>query len=225
METRSASRRDEHFAHGAARALAVLGALFACQAAHAEGTRPAVGVGVGVEPLGFTSGGGNLLVAGRNTAPANFYLPIQLSPRLRIEPSGGFFHVSRSRTSASSGASAYSFSASVGGIGGLFFLVPPLPAGLYVGGRLTVALYSGYFLDQSLPVQSRKSVMQAAIFVAPVVGGEYALSRRFAAGVEMQLPIAILGDRSARTQAAANTPNIGNTLSTNTVLFLRYFFL
>lgn len=225
MQTRRVSCREALLACRCAQGLLAVAAFVACQAACADGSRPAVGVGVGVQPLGFTSGAGDLLVAGRNTAPANFYLPVQLSPRLRIEPYGGFFHVSRSRTSASASTSAYSFSASVGGIGGLFYLVPPFPAGLYVGGRLTVAMYSGYFLDQSLPVQSRKSVQELAVFVAPVVGGEYALSRRFAAGVEMQLPIALLGDRSARTQATADTPNVGNTLSTSTVLFLRYFFL
>ncbi len=204
--------------------LAALASLFAGRVSRAEGT--GVGLGFGVEPLGFAGGAGGLLVAGRNTAPASFYLPIQLSPRLRIEPSGGYFHVSRGKASTSpGGSSAYSFSASVGGVGGLFYLVPTAPAGLYVGGRLTLAIYSGYFLDQSLPVTSRKTVLEAALFVAPVVGGEYAFSRRFAAGLEMQLPIALLGDRSVRTQANANTPNIGNIVSTNTVLFLRYFFL
>jgi hypothetical protein len=204
--------------------LAVLASLFAGRVCRAEGT--GVGLGFGVEPLGFAGGAGGLLVAGRNTAPASFYLPIQLSPRLRIEPSGGYFHVSRGKASTSpGGSSAYSFSASVGGVGGLFYLVPTAPAGLYVGGRLTLAIYSGYFLDQSLPVTSRKTVLEAALFVAPVVGGEYAFSRRFAAGLEMQLPIALLGDRSIRTQANANTPNIGNIVSTNTVLFVRYFFL
>lgn len=203
-------------------ALAGIVAALAGASARADGT--GFGVGFGVEPLAFPSAGG-LLVAGRNTAPAHFYLPVQLSPRLRIEPSGGFFHVSRSKPGGSGGGSAYSFSASVGGVGGLFYLATPMPAGLYVGGRLTFAIYSGYFLDQSMPEQSRKPVREAALFVAPVVGGEYALSRRFAAGVEMQLPIAVLGDRSVRTQAAANTPNIGNTVSTNTVLFFRYFFL
>ena len=124
MQTRRVSCRETLLACRCAQGLLAVAAFIACQVACADGSRPAVGVGVGVQPLGFTSGAGDLLVAGRNAAPANFYLPVQLSPRLRIEPYGGFFHVSRSRTSASASTSAYSFSASVGGIGAADGFIP-----------------------------------------------------------------------------------------------------
>jgi hypothetical protein len=183
-----------------------------------------IGLGLGVEPL-HVSGAAEVLMAGRNAAPVGIYLPIQLSPRLRLEPSAAYFEVHRSPSETPAGGSAFHFSATAIGFGALFHLVPPAPLGLYVGGRLTVAIYSGYFMDQALPQQTRRSVTETNLFFAPVVGGEFAFFRqRFAVGAEVQLPIAIAGDRSLRTSADTNTPNVGRTISTNTVLFLRYYF-
>ncbi len=79
-------------------------------------------------------------------------------------------------------------------------------------------------MDGSTPVDARPKTTRADLFFAPVVGGEYAFSRRFAVGAEVQLPITVFGDRSATTRATTDTPNAGQTLATNTVLFLRYFF-
>ncbi len=186
----------------------------------------AAGVGIGVEPLKLGSGtGGRLLIAGRNSAPISLYIPIQIVPEFRLEPSVAYFHVRRDQANTPAGGSAYSFSATAVGLGGLFYPVIPAPVGLYVGGRLTLALYSGGFMDQPLPIQARKKVTEIDVFFAPVVGVEYALSRRFGVGAEMQFPIAVYGDESARTVAAANTPNIRSTrFSTDTVLFVRLFF-
>jgi hypothetical protein len=39
---------------------------------------------------------------------------------------------------------------------------------------------------------------------------------------EMQLSIALGGDRSTRTVASANTPNIGARLSADNIFFARY---
>ncbi len=203
---------------GTAAAVAMLGVS---SATNAEG----VGFGVSVEPLHFASGAGDLLIAGRNSAPISFYVPLRLLPRLQLEPSAAYFVVQRNKANTPADGRPYSFTATAVGLGGLFYVAPPAPAGFYVGARLTLTLYSGTFMDAPLPIQARPKINETDLFFAPVVGGEYAFSRRFAVGAELQLSVAVWGDRSDGTAASADTPNIGHArFATNTVLFVRCFF-
>jgi len=183
----------------------------------------AVGLGV-AKSLDTRSGAGDLLIAGRNAAPVAFRLSIPILAKLRLEPSAAYFQVGRSRANTPAGGSPYRFSATAVGLGLLYSLLPPAPLGFYLGARLTLALYSGVFMDQALPIHEMRQATAANLSLAPVVGGEYALSRHFALGVEAQLPVTCAGDRSARTVAPTNTPNAGHTFAMNTVFSLRYSF-
>jgi len=200
--------------------IAVAVAVLMAGSARGEG----VGLGIGIEPLHFPSGAGDLLIAGRNAAPVSFYVPIQLTPRLRLEPSAAYFHVRRGRAGTPVGASSYDFGTTAIGLGALYFPVSPKPFGFYLGARLTAAIYSGTFWDQDLQNQVVHNVTNVEFFLAPVLGGEVALSKSFAVGVEGQLSIALIGDNSARTLGDSNTPYVGRPVSANVVFFMRYFF-
>jgi hypothetical protein len=204
-----------------------LGALsaLAALALPSLGRADSVGLGVGIEPLHLPSGAGDLLIAGHNAAPVIFHLQIQLLPRLRLEPTAAYFHIGRDKAHTPAGGSSYSFNATAIGLGALYYIALPAPLGFYAGARLTVARYSGHFMDEPLRVDAR-SVTATDLFVGPLMGAEYALSRRLFIGAEMQLPFAVSGDRSARTIASADTPNIGRaSVSADTIVFLRYFIL
>jgi hypothetical protein len=204
-----------HRARRAVLALAVAAAAVAPAAARAD----ALSVGVGVEPLHLGSGAGDLLIAGRNAAPLSFYLQGQVSQRLRLEVSAAYFHTARDRAHTPSGGSAYDFSATAAGFGAVYYLALPSPVGVYAGGRVTVALFSGNFTDAP-PSAGGPKASAADVFLSPVVGSELALTRRLSVGTELQLPFAVRGDHSSRTLGGA--PDVsGAHLAMNVVLFAR----
>ena len=174
-----------------------------------------VGFGIGIEPLGLLgvspnslslNGGGGIALPG-----ASFYVPIQVGPQLRIEPSIGFRHL---------GVNGGSENAWALGVGGLFFFAPPSPAGFYVGGRLGLA----HFSTSTGSGLAEVSDTATDFSIAPVFGGEYAFASKFSIGAEMQLPLTFVGNPSHTAGGTSTTTNIDRTgFSTNAVLFFRYF--
>lgn len=196
-------------------------ALVAALAARA-GAEDTVTVGVGIDPARAGSGAGDLLFAGRNAAPLNFHVRVALLPRLRLETSAAYFHVARDAAHTPAGGRSYDFSATAAGFGAVYYFALPTPFGFYAGGRVTIALFSGSFKDETFPLHAEKVSMIDA-FVAPVVGGEVALSRRLFVGAELQLPLPLTGERAGRTDSSSDTPNIGRSpLAANSILFMRY---
>jgi hypothetical protein len=198
-------------------ALAAIAALGLPALASAD----AVSLGIGSEPLHLGSGAGDLLIAGRNAAPLSFHVQLKLLPKLRMEVSAAYFHVARDAAHTPAGGSPYDFTATAAGFGAVYYLAPSAPVGLFVGGRLTVAQYQGNYTDKPLPLNAPK-MTKMNFFVAPVVGAEVALTRRLFIGTELQLSIALGGDRSTRTVGSANTPNIGARLSADNIFFARF---
>src|SRR5574337_660748 len=145
----------------AALALAAAPVARAAEAASQPSTAPSsnavsVGFGVGIETLGLlgVSPNANLAVPG-----ANFYVPIQIGPQLRIEPSIGFRHF---------GVNNGSDNAWALGVGGLFFFAPTNPTGFYLGGRLGLAHFS-----TSTGSGAAEDTTSATDFtIAPVFGAE-----------------------------------------------------
>jgi hypothetical protein len=198
---------------------ALAGALAAAPRARAEDT---VSVGVGVDPARAGSGAGDLLMAGRNAAPLSFHLQVALLPRLRLEVSAAYFHVARDAAHTPPGSSSYDFASTVAGFGAVYYFALPKPFGFYAGGRLTIALFTGTFKDEPFPLEAKRLTVLDA-FLAPVAGGEVALSRRLFFGTEVQLPVPVTGDHSLRTASGADGPNLrGTHLAVNSIVFLRY---
>jgi hypothetical protein len=202
-------------------AVAAVAALGSPRLASASPGTDSVSFGVGVDAHQLASGAGDFLIAGRNSAPLNFYVQLKLLPRLRLETSAAYFHVARNAANTPTGGSSYDFTATAVGLGAIYYLAFRGPFGLYAGGRVTVARYSGHFTDK--PLLDPPKVTKMNLFLAPAMGGEVALSHRLFVGAEMQLPYAVSGDRSARTRGTSDTPNVGaGRLGTDTILFLRY---
>jgi hypothetical protein len=205
--------------------LAVLAAVVALPAAAQSHPAPAgssavsVGFGVGVEPLStqVTSATGATVSA---NPPVNLYVPVQITPQLRVEPSVGFWHLGANRNAP--GTAVFSQSVWAVGLGGLYYFVPMQPAGIYAGARLGIA-----FRSQSDAVGNATRDVKATDFsIAPVLGGEYAFSQKFSVGAELQLPITWYGNASTTLNNVTNTPNDDrNGFATNGVVFLRYFFM
>ncbi|MFQ6615882.1 MAG: outer membrane beta-barrel protein [Fidelibacterota bacterium] len=154
-----------------------------------------VGGGIGslLELFAFDDG-----IAG----PAIF-IPIDLSPRFRLEPEIGLLTSSSSDDGYSSSSTALSL-----GLG----LLPMSRAGnvnVYYGGRLGITRSSSsYEYDGDSEKDS-----ESAFFVAAVGGGEYLLANRFTLGGEAQLRRFSLG---GDTESA--------TISTRGLLFVRFYF-
>jgi hypothetical protein len=182
----------------------------------AQSKNVSVGFGVGIEPLGLlgVSPNGSPFSANSIATPgASFYVPIQIGPQLRIEPSIGFRHLGLN------GGSENAWSL---GVGGLFYFAPPAPTGFYVGGRLGLA----HFSTSAGTGAAEVSTSATDFTIAPVLGAEYAFASRFSIGAEAQLPITFVGNPSQTTGGTTVTNNVDRSgVSTNAVIFFRYFFL
>jgi len=168
-----------------------------------------VGFGVGIEPLGLlgvSPNGFNIAQPG-----ASFYVPIQLSPQLRIEPSIGFRHL---------GVNGGSDNAWALGVGGLFYFAQPTPTGFYVGGRLGLA----HFSTTTGSGVTEVSDTATDFSIAPVLGAEFAFASKFTIGAEAQLPLTFVGNPSHTAGGTTTTTNVDRAaVSTNAVIFFRYF--
>ena len=185
-------------------------------AAPAQSKNVSVGFGVGIEPLGLlgvSPNGSPLSGTSIATPGASFYVPIQIGPQLRIEPSIGFRHL---------GVNGGSENAWALGVGGLFFFAPPTPTGFYAGGRLGLQ----HFSTSTGSGINEVSDSATDFSIAPVLGGEYAFPSRFTIGAELQLPLTFVGNPSHTAGGTTTTNNFDRTgFSTNAVIFFRYFFL
>lgn len=196
------------------RALALGAALAAAPAAWAQQAGPQqlrLGFGVGYEPFAPF----NLFdVSARAASPGvGLYLPIQIGPHLRVEPSLSIFTFSQNPANDLSAV----------GIGsGVFYYLVPAQAqqtGLYAGGRLNLFfLKSTVNNGAGVEIETTETDLQ----LAGVLGGEYFVSPRFSVGAEAQLALTWYGDQDVSGQASVSRDAFG--LSTNGVVFLRFFF-
>lgn len=198
----------------AVRALAAAAALAAAPAAWAQQTGPQqlrLGFGVGYEPFAPF----NLFdVNARAAAPGvGLYMPIQIGQHLRIEPSLSIFTFSQNP--------ANDLSAVALGTGVFYYFAPAQSqqVGLYAGGRLNL-----FFLknNQANPVGPEIETKETDLQLAAVLGGEYFVAPRFSVGAEAQLGLTWYGDQDVSGQPSVSRDAFG--LSTNGVIFLRFFF-
>jgi hypothetical protein len=175
-------------------ALAVAAATIA-QAQQAQEARRQVGVGVSINP--FEAGG---LTSGAAAIPTvEVYVPINVAPKLRVEPSLGIF----TNDEPSPRTSTRDVTIGVG-----VFYVQRLaaPFDLYMGGRLKL----NFAHHENATSNSGTDVLLAGAF-----GGEHYFSPHFSLGAEAQL-----GFRSNSSASGDNT-----TVFTTGLGFLRFYFL
>lgn len=179
-----------------------------------------VGLGVSLETLNLAqlSAGAVSQAVPLNT-PVSIYVPIQISPHLRIEPSLGFSTFSMDSGYADATGTIESGYAWNLGVGALYYPVAAQPAGFYVGGRIGL-IFSGYSVP-NVPLPST-DVSETDVYVKAILGGEYFLAPKFSLGLEGQLGVTFFGDPSATGLATLNRGLAG--WSTSGLIFARYFF-
>jgi hypothetical protein len=163
------------------RLAAALAALCLAGSAAAQERRPTLGLGVAIDPFADTTFPGSTI---------QLYVPMQIAPNLRIEPSLGILTVD----APAGGTDSTDITLGIG----LFVTrrVAP-PVDLHLGGRLKLNFASvddGVFDDSGTDLA-----------IAAAIGGEYYLVSRFSLGLEGQLGLYQNSDVSADTSGFFTT--------------------
>lgn len=202
--------------------------LVLSQAAQAQEKRPQVGVGVSLDvtPTGDFSLFDELHLTGRT---GNIHVPIQVAPRVRLEPMIGYAHESQETTNGSATFKASGTLWRVG-VGLLFQLSSHEDFQAYAGGRVGLARRSAKFTDSdpNFPPPTTTKASQKNTFLAAALGGEFYFSPRFSLGGEAQLVYTDLGDVKASANPAPPfpTPGVGesgNELTTAGLIVVRWY--
>ncbi len=192
----------------AAAAVAALAAAPVASATEKDAVK--VGLGLGFAPFNLNSVQGVL-----NAPPVSIYVPIDIGPQLRIEPSLGFWTFSGDQNVISP-SSGYVWDLAVGG----FYLFPPSGGfGVYAGGRL------GFSFQGLTEAGGNTKTTETDFFIKGALGAEYHVVPKFSLGAEAQLGVTFFGDQHQTTAGVTTTPNRGlSGFSTNGLLFVRYYF-
>jgi hypothetical protein len=183
--------------------LVAFAALVAAPAAAQERAQgPRVGIGASLSSLELGS------VVSGGLAPMQIYVPIFLSPNLRVEPQLGLI--------AANGDGADFHQLDLGA-GVLFGFVNAPQFNGYVGPRLVLSFVGD---EQNFGGGLRRDTSGINLGLLGVVGGEWFPSPRFSLGVEGQLGLTFVGDRNVD-----DAPDIegGSVLRTGALLFFRTY--
>jgi hypothetical protein len=181
--------------------LAALAAALAFAAPAAAQQRDAsVGIGIGLTDGPFFTG-------------TEIFVPINVSPNLRIEPVIGIDRIDLD----AGGGEASEFL-----IGAGVFWVNPIAtqANIYVGGRL--ALNFASFTDAGVNPDEEK---RRDFFLGPALGGEWLPHPRIAIGAEAMLGLLNIGDTETTdgvTGVETETPG-GSEIATQGTVFVRVY--
>jgi hypothetical protein len=179
---------------------------------------PRLGIGISLEPsLLSLLQLGNAVYA----PPIQLYVPIVLTPALRLEPAIGVISVTDKGNVIDLTSEAFSI-----GIGALYLRPVAAQVQLLAGGRVTV-IWARDQASAGTPQPAVVESKQRNLLVALVLGGEYQPSPWFSIGLEGQLAFARLGDIEAKNTAtsATATEKGGSSASTNALVFLRAYLL
>jgi hypothetical protein len=178
---------------------------------------PRIGLGLGIDALSL----GSFIqdtVAGIPAAPVSIYVPLQVLPWLRLDPS---FGAGTYQQSASSGSPYSGYTWTVA-IGALFYIVPPQPFGVYLGPRVGVS-FSGE--KSRAPSGAVEELREVDWSLLGAFGAEYFFFRQFALGAELRLGAYFFGNPTTTVGGTTTTQERNRTgFATSGVFFLRYFF-
>lgn len=184
-----------------------------------------IGIGASIEAFNYAQFGAMTLGAVPANVPVSVYVPIQITPHLRIEPSLGLATYSQDRAAAALGTGEVSGHAWNIGVGVLYYLAPAQPAGFYVGGRLGLVFSGRTTVNGANTVLTEGS--ETDFYLRGVLGGEYYLAPRFSVGVEAQLGPTFYGNESLTVTPGPSPATVSRNLTgwnTSGLVFARFFF-
>ena len=196
----------------AAAAVAALALAVPALAAEPQSTHPRVGLGLSFNPS---------LLAELSTTTGVFapspklYVPIYLTPEIRLEPEIGWLSVTNDTDSTNNHAFDL-------GIGALYVKPVSQAASIYGGIRLASVWLQNETRISPTVVQrtnQRNTILTFAF------GTEYQPAIWFSVGVEAQLGFVFLGDEEINTAGTVTTGSGGSATTLQGLFFLRAYFL
>jgi hypothetical protein len=195
------------------RAAAAAAALaFAVPTFAQQDTQPRVGLGVSLN----TSVLGPLLSAASSNLsppPSNVYVPIYVTPNLRLEPQIGWVSTKDDQSDLSSRSFAL-------GVGALFVKPVVQTTNLYGGARLI----STWLKNEENTGAGVAKTTQRNTTIAAVLGGEWLPSPWFSLGVEAQLEYTAVGDPETKVGGNTFDGEGGSSTATQGLLFTRVYY-
>lgn len=192
-------------------ASALVAAILVPSVVFADGAPlPMIGIGVSV-PSSGTPGGA-------------IYVPINLMPQFRLEPTIGLGNGSTAKTKESK-TETDKLSAVSLGIGAFYMMHPDEKMAFYAGARLGVVMNSASSSDGTTTIESKHTDMVVAL----AVGGEHFLVPKFSLGAEVDLGYVSVGDTTTTitpppTKAATPATVVQSAMSTFGSFFARFYF-
>lgn len=188
-----------------------------------EPSEPRIGIGIdAVQLLGGAMVMGLVALEpriGRNAAPTavTVYVPINVLPRLRLEPAVTHKSASSSRASSGGGSSsseALSMRLTSPSLGIFYRVAPAGSVGFYAGPRLGLSFASSHHESShtSAAISQSSSTDTTATnwSAAAAVGAEYFIAPRFSVGADVEAGYVVAGTpTTVSTQTPAPPPGAG----------------
>ena len=177
---------------------------------------PLLGVGAGVS-LGNTLSGGSI-----SSSPVSVYVPINVAEHFRLEPSIGYWYIAKGLSptviDGNNSTGGYAVDVAVGA----FYVYRPLPPFSVLGGGRVGMNFSGSSEESPLGVTT--SIGEAAVYVNPTMGLEWAVARSFSVGGELQFALRWYLDPTVTVGGVSQSvPRSKFGTGLETVLFMRFY--
>ncbi len=172
-----------------------------------DSTKSATRIGIGVS-IGNDLALGNGEFVFLPLGLGNFYIPILVSPKLRLEPEFGLFRSSSSNDNFETTLTNFRFGL------GIFPLIQKDKANLYYGLRVGIILTSSSFKFDDIDDSESKT----DFYIGPAVGGEYFFNDHISLGGEVQLNYISIGQEDDDSDVSESV------IVTRTLVFIRWYF-
>lgn len=185
----------------------------ALPAAAQKAAQARVGLGIGLPTSELAASILGDPATGRGLSAPQLYVPINVTPNIRIEPQIGVFTIDDD---------ASGDSMSIWSIGtGAFWLMPlGGNVSMYVGPRLVLSFFDA---EEDLGGGDTRRTEGTDVLIAAAVGGEYAVHPRFSVGAEGQIGRTWIGDRDVTETGVTVTEQGGSSWSTQGIVFVRVY--
>jgi len=142
------------------------------------------------------------------------FLPINISPKFRIEPGIGYFQTSSERTNWESSSKTLSLGL------GIFPMTLKGDINFYYGARLGLMHVTSSYKESHNGYSYSDEASGNGFYIAPTIGGEYYLSNSFTLGGEAQLRYVSYKEKDEDDDEETTS----KITSTRAIFFIRIYF-